>query len=365
MADKRISELTAANAVGLNDLFVMEQANEAKKVSGRTFQEWLVRLATGLGSIESISIDHTEGLVDYYKILFTQRYDPQGQDTTVYFTVTNGARGQKGDTGATGAQGPKGDNITITSTSVRYRSDTQGRTPPTGSTGWETNPPAVAGGNYLWTRTIVTYSDSTSVTSYSVARMGIDGSGAVSSVCNVLPDGNGNVALNAATFGAVTSVCGVSPDAYGDVLLGVSDIGDAVATVCGVSPGANGNVVITASTIGAATVTDGKVTASQASSAISTKTADYTLVLADAGKMIMVNSSNDCLVTIPANSSVAFPIGTEIEIAKLGTGAVTIDASSGVTIDSLDSMTDIAGQYATVAIKKIATNEWLLVGALG
>ena len=138
-----------------------------------------------------------------------------------------------------------------------------------------------------------------------------------------------------------------------------------MATVCGVSPGANGNVVITASTIGAATVTDGKVTASQASSAISTKTADYTLVLADAGKMIMVNSSNDCLVTIPANSSVAFPVGTEIEIAKLGTGAVTIDASSGVTIDSLDSMTDIAGQYATVAIKKIATNEWLLVGALG
>ena len=55
--------------------------------------------------------------------------------------------------------------------------------------------PAPVAGKYLWTRTVLTFNSGSPVTFYSVARYGIDGTGAVSSVNSVSPDGNGNVSL--------------------------------------------------------------------------------------------------------------------------------------------------------------------------
>lgn len=123
-------------------------------------------------------------------------------------------------------------------------------------------------------------------------------------------------------------------------------------------------MVITASGLGAAELSGTKVKPSQASSAIESKTASFTLALADAGKMILVNTGTDITVTIPLNSSVAFDIGTEIEITRLGAGEVTIAGATGVTIDSILSMTSVSDQYGVVALKKLDTNEWLLAGAL-
>lgn len=104
-----------------------------------------------------------------------------------------------------GAKGDPGNDITITSTSVSYQAWSSGTQYPTGT--WVNNPPAVTPGNYLWTRTIVNYSDGGQTVSYSVARWGLDGSGAVASVNNELPDQNGNVTLTAANVGAL-------PDSY-------------------------------------------------------------------------------------------------------------------------------------------------------
>lgn len=88
--------------------------------------------------------------------------------------------GAKGDTGATGAQGPKGDTGAtgadgrgIQSTAVTYQASTSGTTVPAGT--WSASIPAVAAGSYLWTRTVITYTDSTTSTSYSVAKMGNTG----------------------------------------------------------------------------------------------------------------------------------------------------------------------------------------------
>ena len=110
---------------------------------------------------------------------------------------------------------------------------------------------------------------------------------------------------------------------------------------------------------------DTKVTASQASSEIITITASETLALSYAGRFININSTSAVNITIPPNSSVAFPIGTEIEFYRANTGATKFIAGSGVTIHSVDSAVNIDSQYGCAAIKKIGTDEWVLNGNLG
>lgn len=294
MADKSISELVAATAVGSTDLFVLEQTGTAKKLTGQILENWLVSLADGHGGIQSITKTGTSGLVDTYTVLLA--------DTTTYsFIVTNGKAissitqywavsssgsnvpstwyttrqtmtvtdkylwsymlftyndgttsqtpksviGVYGDTGAQtyvwikyaaiqptsdsdmgdtpdnwigiytglsstaptsytayawyqykGAKGDPGDASTITSQSVTYQEGTSGTIAPSGT--WTPTIPTVTPGNFLWTRTILEFNDLSTITAYSVSRFGIDGTGSVSTVNNVSPDSNGNVALTAA-----------------------------------------------------------------------------------------------------------------------------------------------------------------------
>ena len=95
--------------------------------------------------------------------------------TSVAYTVSysggDGAQGPQGAAGPTGSTGPTGKGIS--STAVTYQASSSGTTAPTGT--WLTSIPAVSAGQYLWTRTIITYSDSTTVTTYSVGMMGATG----------------------------------------------------------------------------------------------------------------------------------------------------------------------------------------------
>lgn len=86
------------------------------------------------------------------------------------FKNLKGAPGATGSRGATGAAGADGKSITITAKSVTYQAGTSGTTAPTGT--WSTTVPSVSKGQYLWTKTTVTFSDKTSVTSYSVGYIG-------------------------------------------------------------------------------------------------------------------------------------------------------------------------------------------------
>ncbi len=95
-----------------------------------------------------------------------------------------------------------------------------------------------------------------------------------------------------------------------------------------------------------------------------TQTASYTLVLADAGKAVDVDSASATIVTVPPNASVAFPVGTCIEICRYGTGTVAIAAGAGVTVRSRGSLLSIAAQYSSASLRKRATDEWILVGDL-
>lgn len=89
-------------------------------------------------------------------------------------TSTAYSVGKMGANGATGAPGKDGnDGKGIESTTVTYQSSTSGTTVPIGT--WSPTIPSVAANQYLWTRTVIKYTDDTSTTSYSIGKMGANG----------------------------------------------------------------------------------------------------------------------------------------------------------------------------------------------
>lgn len=94
------------------------------------------------------------------------------------------------------------------------------------------------------------------------------------------------------------------------------------------------------------------------------KIASYEPALDDAGKTITFDSSSATTVTIPPNSSKAFPLGTRFDVLRMGTGAVTFVQGSGVTILSKNSNKNIASRWSGATIIKTDTNTWVLIGDL-
>lgn len=191
--------------------------------------------------IKSWAKTGTSGLVDTYKMTLDD-------GAAITYTVTNGAKGDKGDNAYTwvkyasqepteashsmgdipddwrgeyngplaeapndwkqykwfkhkGEKGDTGAAATLVNKSVTYQVSDSGTIIPSGS--WGSSIPVVSQGKYLWTKTEVRFNTGDPIVSYSVARMGIDGSGAVSSVAGVSPDATGNVTLTAADVGAL------------------------------------------------------------------------------------------------------------------------------------------------------------------
>lgn len=112
-----------------------------------------------------------------------------------------------------------GAGVTIRNQVIEYAASADGTTAP--STGWQSTIPTVPGGQYLWTKVTTTYSDSTQEVVTMPARQGADGAGTgtVTSVNNVDPDGSGNVELTATDVGAVAKVNNTTPDEEGNVTL--------------------------------------------------------------------------------------------------------------------------------------------------
>ena len=75
--------------------------------------------------------------------------------------------------------GADGKGVTIVKTEIKYAVSTSGTNKP--SSGWQTTIPSVSDGNYLWTWTHVEYSDGTKTDAYTTARQGVDGKGIKSS----------------------------------------------------------------------------------------------------------------------------------------------------------------------------------------
>lgn len=232
-----ISSIVKQSTSGLTDTYRITLADTT------TF-DFTVKNGRGISTIAKVSVS---GLVDTYRITYND-------NTTSTFTVTNGAKGDKGDnayvwiryaaqkpTAAShsfgvlpdnwmgvysgnsataptdwtkyqwfeikGEKGDIGNPALLTSQSVTYQASTSGNVIPSGN--WQGSIPTVAQGAYLWTRIAMTFNSGTPIYAYSVSRMGLDGTGAVSKVCGKEPNSNGNVELEAENVGALPSVGGL------------------------------------------------------------------------------------------------------------------------------------------------------------
>ena len=218
---KGISSITKTGTSVLVDTY---------KIAFNDGTETTFTVTNGKG-ISSITKTSTSGLVDTYTIAYND-----GTSTT--FTVTNGEKGDKGDNTYTwikysaaeptqdsdmkdvpdnyigvyygssdtapahytsyqwfkikGQKGDRGDDITITTYSVQYAEATSGTTAPSN---WQDSIPSITPGRFLWTKTAITFSTGETITSYTIARYGVDGTGSVNTVNGIGPDENHNIAL--------------------------------------------------------------------------------------------------------------------------------------------------------------------------
>ena len=94
--------------------------------------------------------------------------------------------------------------------------------------------------------------------------------------------------------------------------------------------------------------------------------ASYTLTATDANNMLLfTNNSTTANITVPTYATVPFAVGTQINIARMGTAAVAASGASGVTIVSTGATTAspaLRAQYSTMTLINTGTNTWLAVG---
>ena len=87
----------------------------------------------------------------------------------------------------------------------------------------------------------------------------------------------------------------------------------------------------------------------------------YTAALTDNNKIITLDNSSAITLTVPLNSSVAFPTGAMVNFMQLGAGEVSVTGASGVSVSSPNGYKTRA-QYSLATVIKLSTNSWVLIG---
>ena len=167
---------------------------------------------------------------------------------------------------------------------------------------------------------------------------------------------------NGSVLGTPTSVTLTNATGL-PVSTGVSGLGSGVATFLGTPSSANLASMLT-DEIGTGNV----VLSDLATNAQSGGT--YTLVLADKGKLIELSNGSANAVTIPLNSSVAFPVGTQITVLQTGSGVSQINVAAGVTLNATPQGTanvaKFRAQWSSITLIKRANganlDTWVAVG---
>ena len=90
----------------------------------------------------------------------------------------------------------------------------------------------------------------------------------------------------------------------------------------------------------------------------------YTLAIGDIGSIVEMNNASANTVTIPPNSSVAFPVGTQIDIVQIGAGLTSLAAGVGVTLVSGQPSGSVSttGQWGGMSIYQRVANTWVIIG---
>lgn len=102
--------------------------------------------------------------------------------------------GKKSTAYTVARQGVNGSGVTVSSSTVQYAKSSSGTAAP--SSGWQDSVPSAGAGEYVWTKTAVTYSDGKSTTSYSVSRNGSNGSAGADAITLAITSSNGLIFKN-------------------------------------------------------------------------------------------------------------------------------------------------------------------------
>jgi len=96
---------------------------------------------------------------------------------------------------------------------------------------------------------------------------------------------------------------------------------------------------------------------------INEQLASYTLVLSDRDKIVEINNASANILTIPLNSSVAYPVGSQIQILQTGAGQTTLTPTGGVTLNGTPGL-KLRAQWSSATLIKRATDTWIAIGDL-
>jgi hypothetical protein len=117
---------------------------------------------------------------------------------------------------------------------------------------------------------------------------------------------------------------------------------------------------------GSQTLTNKSLTSPKINLGINAQTGTtYTTVLDDNGKLVTLSNAAAIAVTIPLNSSVAYPVGAQITMAQIGAGQVTVSGAGGVTVVSTGATATTPktrAQYSTLTAIQTSADNWLVVG---
>jgi hypothetical protein len=118
---------------------------------------------------------------------------------------------------------------------------------------------------------------------------------------------------------------------------------------------------------GTQTLTNKTLTDPKINLAFDAETSSYTAVLANNGQVVTMDNASANTFSIPTNASVAFPIGTQINVLQIGAGQTTIQAvtSGTTTIQSTGasaSAPKLRVRYSAATCLKAGTDLWYVFG---
>jgi len=203
----------------------------------------------------------------------------------------------------------------------------------------------------------------------------VTGTPAGSPVAPALPANSITLATVAVGAGATAITNANITDTRVLVTTNIPESGDISAVVAGTGLSGGGssgsvtlsiNTAVTADLTTAQTLTNKTLTSPLINLGINAQTGTtYTTVLADNGKLITQTNASAIATTIPLNSSVAYPVGAQINIAQLGAGQITVAGAVGVTVVSTGATAatpKTRAQYSTLTCVQTATDNWLVMG---
>lgn len=92
----------------------------------------------------------------------------------------------------------------------------------------------------------------------------------------------------------------------------------------------------------------------------------HSIVAADQNGVVTMDNVAANTVTINTNATTALNVGHQTDIIQIGAGVTTIDAAVGVTLNGVSGgSVAITDQFKPATILKVATDTWIIFGAIG